>query len=211
MKKIVVLGGSFNPPTKAHKTIMEEAIKSINADIGIYLPADISYLSHSRKDVKTNEILPNEERSKMLLSMHDSNPKIIIEDYEFITHHRSHTYESLKYIQSKYPQDEIYFITGSDKLNVISRWHSSDNLLKEFKFLVVAREDDDINEIIENNEKLKKYKNQFFKFSIPDEYLSISSTEVRRAIRKKDYETLKVHLTKSVKELYIEFIDKSKN
>ena len=30
--KIVVVGGSFNPPTVAHKRIMEEAIKAIGAN-----------------------------------------------------------------------------------------------------------------------------------------------------------------------------------
>lgn len=206
MKKIVVLGGSFNPPTKAHKRIMQEAIKRINADLGIYLPADISYLSKSRKDVKENEILPNDIREKMLKSMHNNDEKIIVEDYEFKTHNHSHTYESLKYIKGKYPDADVYFITGSDKLNIISRWHSAKSLLTEFKFLVVAREQDDIKEIIKNNEKLKQHKDSFVQFSLPDEYLTISSTKGRRAIRQNDLKTLDIHLEDVVKEIYVKYI-----
>ena len=39
MEKIVVLGGSFNPPTIGHYLLMKSAIKSVNADKGIFLPA----------------------------------------------------------------------------------------------------------------------------------------------------------------------------
>ena len=204
MKKIVVLGGSFNPPTKAHKKIMEEAVKRIDADLGIYLPADISYLLRSKKDVKENEILPNNIREKMLLSMHNDK-KFIVEDYEFKTHNHSHTYESLKYIQNKYPDADVYFITGSDKLNIISRWHSAKSLLTEFKFLVVAREQDNITAIIEKNEKLKQHKDSFIQFSIPDEYLTVSSTKVRRAIRLKNLQELNTHLEDVVKDIYVEY------
>lgn len=204
--KIVVLGGSFNPPTKAHKALMEYAIKSINADLGIYLPADISYLERSRKDVQPNEILPNELRKEMLLAM-SKDLNVIVEEYEFGTKNSSRTYESLKHIQSKYPDAEIYFITGSDKLPVIARWYSADKFLSEFKFLVVARKTDNIQEIVSKNEKLKKYKNTFVQYSIPEEFLKISSTTARKISRTKNISEFNEILDPTVVNLYRKFLN----
>ena len=45
MKKIVVLGGSFNPPTIAHEKLMEAAMKAINADLGIFVPSSDKYVT----------------------------------------------------------------------------------------------------------------------------------------------------------------------
>ena len=37
-KKIVVMGGSFNPPTSAHYRLMKEAVDALEADIGFFVP-----------------------------------------------------------------------------------------------------------------------------------------------------------------------------
>ena len=44
MKRIVVMGGSFNPPTLAHYRLMKEAIVTLNADIGFFVPVSDAYL-----------------------------------------------------------------------------------------------------------------------------------------------------------------------
>ena len=43
-KRIVVMGGSFNPPTLAHYKLMKEAIDALNADIGFFVPVSDAYL-----------------------------------------------------------------------------------------------------------------------------------------------------------------------
>lgn len=43
MNRIVVLGGSFNPPTIAHRTLMQTAMDAIQADMGIFAPATYGY------------------------------------------------------------------------------------------------------------------------------------------------------------------------
>ena len=49
MKKIVVLGGSFNPPTIAHEKLMEASMKAINADLGIFVPSSDKYVTRKMK------------------------------------------------------------------------------------------------------------------------------------------------------------------
>lgn len=45
-------------------------------------------------------------------------------------------------IQEKYPEAELYFLAGGDKVSVISRWHRIREFLDRFKILVVKRDGD---------------------------------------------------------------------
>ena len=36
-REIVVMGGSFDPPTSAHKMLMKEAVDTLDADIGFFV------------------------------------------------------------------------------------------------------------------------------------------------------------------------------
>ncbi len=49
MNRIVVLGGSFNPPTNAHLTLMQTAMDAIQADKGIFAPATFGYVAKKMK------------------------------------------------------------------------------------------------------------------------------------------------------------------
>ena len=43
-QRIVVLGGSFNPPTIAHYRLMKEAVDALGADLGFFVPVSDDYL-----------------------------------------------------------------------------------------------------------------------------------------------------------------------
>ena len=43
-KRIVVLGGSFNPPTSAHYKLIKRAVDELNADVGFFVP--VSEVAH---------------------------------------------------------------------------------------------------------------------------------------------------------------------
>lgn len=49
MRKIVVMGGSFNPPTLAHYKLMSCAIAALDADKGIFVPVSDAYLKRKMK------------------------------------------------------------------------------------------------------------------------------------------------------------------
>ena len=42
--KIVIMGGSFNPPTLAHYMLMKYAIEAIDATHGYFVPVSDTYL-----------------------------------------------------------------------------------------------------------------------------------------------------------------------
>lgn len=214
MKKIVVLGGSFNPPTKAHKIIMETAKEYINADKGIYLPSDISYLERSRKDKRPEEVLSNKQRTYLLKKMFEDLDDYVVEEIEYYAdpklRARGMTLISLRKLRELYPDSEIYWITGSDKLEIMSRWRTSNDLFSEFKFIIFEREGDNVKNIIDNNEFLKSFKENFTIIKLSEDIETISSTKVRQAIRTNNIEEMKKHLVESTIPDYIDFVKENK-
>nr|MCR4562599.1 hypothetical protein [Bacilli bacterium] len=45
-KRIVVLTGSFNPITKAHRLILENAVKKVEAEFGLFVIVSDDYLNN---------------------------------------------------------------------------------------------------------------------------------------------------------------------
>ena len=49
-RKIIILGGSFNPPTIAHYKLLKNAIDALNADLGLFVPVSDAYLKRRKCD-----------------------------------------------------------------------------------------------------------------------------------------------------------------
>lgn len=186
--KIVVVGGSFNPPTIAHKRIMEEAIQAIGADKGIFIPSSENYVSRKMsKKTEDNQVYTEEHRHKMLeLLIGNSNYNIEIDDCEYGDDGRGHTYNTLKHIAEKYNDSEIYSIVGTDNLAWMCRWRHKDKLFNKFNFIVITRDGDNAQQIIENDETLSLYRDHFVIVKQPEGIENISSTLARKLINKKD-------------------------
>ena len=58
----------------------------------------------------------------------------------------------LEAIQKEYPETELYFVTGSDKLVVLPRWHRIDEFLERFGILVARRGEEDMEKIKDSDE-----------------------------------------------------------
>lgn len=210
MKKIVVLGGSFNPPTIGHYLLMKSAIKSVGADKGIFVPVSQYYV---RKKMASkgleNQSMPDELRTSMLQIMCDKTPKFEIEHYELNTNRFISTFESLSHIQSKNPDAEIYFIVGSDKLSIIPNWINVEGLLENFKILVAARNGDDIEELLNDKELISRYRSSFSVFTTPDIISEISSTGIREMYGKGKGEAARQFLFNGTQDMFEEFAKKT--
>lgn len=190
--KIGIFGGSFNPPHKFHEQIAIHLIANNYVDYVIFVPTGSKY------QYKHN-LLADKARLHML--------NLMIKDYEHMStdafelkDHPIHTWETLKYFKEKFPQDEIYFICGSDNLTYVDKWEKGLELLEHYHFLVLKRRTDSIIEIMN---RLKKYASNITIVDLEEN--DLSSTYIRDNIAS---ETIKEHLHEEVyryikeKELY---------
>ena len=176
--KIGIFGGSFNPPHKMHKEIAIELIKKHYVDKVIFVPTGSKYKYK-------NNLLSDKVRLEMLELMCRDNNNLEVSDYE-LKEHVVYTYETLNYFRNKYKDDEIYFICGTDNLSYIDKWKKGEDILSNNKLLVIKRNADDINTLLE---KYKDYKDNIIVTEIEEN--EISSTKIREMIynnkRAEDY------------------------
>lgn len=185
---IVVFGGTFNPLTKAHGQILTQVGKKLDATKLIFVPTNCSFLK-SWKNFSSNQILSTKLRLQILEEFKKHHKNVDISKVE-IDNISSKTYTTLKYLKQENPDSNIYFIMGSEKLNELNKWYKIDDLLKEFKIVIVKRNNDDISSLIKDNQYYNKYKDSFIFYSSKKEYQDISSTKVRELLNLKDYDNL---------------------
>lgn len=168
--RIGILGGSFNPPHKMHLNMGIELLNKNYVDKIIYVPTGSKYKYK-------NNLVADHHRFKMLEMMIKVNDKLDVSDYE-LKDEVVYTCDTLKYFQENYPNDEIYFVCGADNLSYVDEWKNGIYLLENYKFLVIKRYTDDIEEILK---RFSKYKDNIIVSDVePD---SLSSTEIRNKIK----------------------------
>lgn len=171
--KIGVLGGSFNPPHKMHLDIAMELINKQYVDKVVFVPTGSKY------EYKNN-LLPDKNRLEMLQILVNKCDNLSVSDYE-LKSEVVYTYQTLKYFKVENPNDEIYFICGTDNLSYMDKWMNSEEILSNYKILVIKRRGENINELLE---KFKKYKENIIVADI--EQRDISSTEIRDKLKNKE-------------------------
>lgn len=164
---VVVFGGAFNPPTLAHKEIYNLIDKVVGFDHFVFLPVSNKY--------NKSTLIADQYRIDMLEILVQELPKASISLLEIDDQNYLGTYESLKRLSEMYPDEEVAFIIGSDNLVNIKRWINAEALIKEFKFIVINRNRLDGAKIIENDQMLNQYKDNFRLVAGFKQYISSSA------------------------------------
>ncbi len=217
--RIGIFGGSFNPPHKMHKDIAVKLLESEYLDKIIFVPTGNNYNKPGLLDGKDRltmlkliaenynkkEIEKNNDNSEAKLEsledcqdshdfMSESIKKIEVSDFE--VNGSLYTINTLKHFKNIYPDDEIYFICGTDNLAEFYTWRNYEEILKNYKILVIARKNNDFNDIIK---MYSKYSENIILADI--EMRIISSTIVRREILENGFtKKIKEYLDESVIE-----------
>lgn len=191
--KLGIFGGAFNPPHKMHQEIALELLDKQYLDKIIYVPTGNNYNKPG--------LLQGEDRIAMLNIMFQNEKRVSVSDFE--VKGSLYTINTLRHFREIYPEDEIYFICGTDNLAEFYTWRNYEEILKNYKLLVIARKDNEFNDIIKG---YSDYQENIVLANV--ESKTISSTEVRKEILENDFsETLKEYLDEKVieylKEIHI--------
>ena len=182
-KTIVIMSGSFNPPTIAHHKTMLAAVEALDAGKGFYIPTPAKALRYKmRKAGFPAEVLSEEHRTAMLKAMAQEDPRLEVSDVE-CRHPKWHAMETMKHFREMYPEAELYYLTGSDNLAMFLRSRRLEEFLENFHFAVVDRDREDTTPILMTNEIAWERKERFAIIPSPMEKDGISSTAVREKFR----------------------------
>ena len=172
--KIAVLGGTFDPIHIGHLLMGEQAYNSFDLDRVIYMPAGIPPHKVDK------EISKSKHRLKMVKLAVKDNSHFNYSDWELKRDGRSYTVDTLNYMYSKYPDDDIYFIIGSDSLRDIFQWKDTEYLLENAKFIVAQRPGFTL-ENIYKDERLRPYRDYIN--IMENMMVDISSTRIRQNVK----------------------------
>lgn len=207
-RKIVVMGGSFNPPTIAHEKLMLAAVNQLSADKGIFVPSSDAYVRRKMSKSEGSLVLPEEQRLALLQKVCESDPRLKVSTCEYQDDGRGHTFDTLQKIQEEYPDALLYFLIGADKLTIIPRWNRNREFFETFDFAVVQRNGTAPRELIRQNKMLSAYEEIFHMVEEPEGISEISSTAVRNMLKEGNSEVRNL-LSEGVYEMLADAVRKT--
>ena len=173
-KSIVIFGGSFNPPHNCHISIAKQALKEYEEiEKIIFVPVTDRY--------PKDGLIENKHRYNMLKSVAEENNRFVVSDIDMKENETLPTIELLEKMKRQYKDKEIWVLMGSDNLKIIHQWDRAEELISEYKYLIMERNQDIMEEIIKKNKILTLYKENFKKLKTVFER-NLSSTYIRELI-----------------------------
>jgi nicotinate-nucleotide adenylyltransferase len=167
VKRIGVLGGTFNPIHIGHLCLAQTALEKMHLSKVIFVPA---YMPPHKKE-KT--VAAARCRYDMVQLAVKCNPSFKVSDFEIKKEGKSYTYQTMEYFHQQYPKDRLFFIIGEDALPQLPRWRFIERVLRVADFIVVNRSGH-----LHSSSAIK-----FFGVTMPG--IDISSSYVRKQIADK--------------------------
>ena len=177
MKKniIAIFGGSFNPPINSHIFLAKQILEKCNKiEKLIFVPVSTKY--------QKEELIEDKHRYNMLEIISKKEEKIEVSDIELITDKQLYTIQTLDFFKDMYKDNDIYFVMGTDNLKEIETWREAQRLLSDYKIIVLERENDKLDKIINDNKFLSNNKDSLIKINGIDR-IFLSSTMIRDKIK----------------------------
>ena len=114
MENIIVMGGSFNPPTIAHLKVIQASMDALDAEVGYLAPVSHAYLK--RKMVKAgcgHLCIPTATRLEMVRAMIAEDGRLRVYEGE-INEPFAITPRTMELVQERHPKARIWFVAGED-------------------------------------------------------------------------------------------------
>ncbi len=166
MRRVGLLGGTFDPPHVGHLVAAECARVELDLDEVRLLVAGDPWM---KSTVSTAE-----DRVALVRAAVDDHPGLAVDDREIRRGGPTYTAETLEELRVEEPDVEWYFLVGQDAARSIPDWERGGDVLELARFVVLTRpghEHDDAPARIRELEHLM----------VPA--LAVSSTDLRRRYR----------------------------
>jgi nicotinate-nucleotide adenylyltransferase len=142
-QETIIYGGAFNPPTLAHKAILEactEYAQSLQADVWVMPSGD-----RNDKTIATSRALRLAYIDAMIESVTTQYtvPKVITTELDRPV--MVETYDTVKELERDYPDRRFTFVFGADSTETMASWYGGEALLEDLSMLVVERQGSVVN------------------------------------------------------------------
>lgn len=133
MKKVGIIGGTFDPPHLGHLLIANDVRQKLSLDEIWFMP------NHIPPHKQNKSLTPTAIRVGMLEAAVETNSSFRVEAIELQREGPSYTYDTMLLLTEKYPDTRFYFIIGADMVEYLPKWNNIEQLLKLVTFVGVKR------------------------------------------------------------------------
>lgn len=134
--KLLLYGGTFDPPHQGHMNNLTAAIAAVQPDHVVVMPSGIP--PH-----KQASATPGVYRLAMCSCFKRLHPSLEISDWEIRQGGRNYTIDTIAMLQKVYTQAQIYLCIGSDMLFTFTEWRSWQQLIQQVTLVVQSRQPGD--------------------------------------------------------------------
>lgn len=207
IKRIGILGGTFDPIHKGHLALAKNAKDALNLHEVWLEPNKIPYYK--------NPHTTDEHRLNMVKLAITANKGIIASDIELNMPQYLSTFETISLLCSRFPTYDFTFIMGMDSFLALDKWRNGKEIIKLANICVFNRPQYKLNPLLlpELQQELLKNAINLDNHSMPDTALpnksknlylltgeenDISSSAIRKSIKNAQYQTLSTILSDKV-------------
>lgn len=183
MKRIGIMGGTFNPIHNGHLAIAERARAQFLLEKVLFIPSGVPYM----KDLQA--VLPVSFRCEMTAAAIAEKPYFELSDMEAadaVQGKNTYTYETLQKLKAADPEADYYFILGADSLYDMEHWKKPDLIFQSCTVLAAVRGEEKEASLRQKLAGQIQYLQEKYHASIAMlkmEGMELSSTQVRTCIK----------------------------
>ena len=175
MKKIGIMGGTFNPIHMGHLLLAQWAMDFQKLEEIWFIPTGCSYMKENSDNITALE------RLQMTGLAVNNNPFMKVLDLEVKREGYTYTYETMEELHNRYPEYHFYFIFGADCLFSIEKWKFPERIFANCSIIAAVRENCDLS-LMKNKIEELRAQYQADIVLLPFLQLEISSTMIRERV-----------------------------
>ena len=132
MRRVGILGGTFDPPHVGHLVLADCAIESLGLNELLFVPA-------ADPPNKDGTRLPVEHRVGMLERILPFNARFKLSRVDIDRPGPHYTVDMVRILRHQLPDADLYFVMGSDSLRDLITWHRPADLIELVRLAVMRR------------------------------------------------------------------------
>ena len=140
--KIAIYGGSFNPPHLGHVEAARTVASALAPDRLLIVPASVP----PHKELADGSPTAQQRLELCRLAFADI-PGAEISEMELRREGKSYSYDTVRLLREENPDAQLILVVGTDMLLSFEKWYQFRYLLENCTLAVLARGEDDLNEL----------------------------------------------------------------
>jgi len=174
--KIAIYGGSFNPPHLGHVEAARTVASVLAPDRLLIVPASVP----PHKELADGSPTAQQRLELCRLAFADI-PNAEISEMELRREGKSYSYDTVRQLREENPDAQLTLVVGTDMLLSFEKWYQFRYLLENCALAVLAREEDDLDELRTAAASLRESYDADVTV-LPHEPIAISSETIRERL-----------------------------